>query len=314
MSVVDQAGDLLSKTHRFPHEAMATTFEIFILHDDARYAHQAAWEAFKLLDKLELELSRFIENSDISRINSIAPGQPLIISLTTFECLKLSMRLSAETDGAFDVTTGFLMDAWLNKDKSLRNPSDKEVAAARSLTGMHLFELDEGQHTVRLISSPVRIDLGGVGKGCALDRMAELLREWSIDTALIHGGASSALAIGAPPDMEGWPLTMSRPGRREDILAHYQLRDRALSGSGLEKGQHIIDPRTARPVKGKVAAWSSTEIAAAADALSTAFMVMTPEEVSGYCSEHPDVMALVLLDEQTGLKPEDAILRFGNWE
>ena len=314
MSIIDQAGDLLSRTQRFRHEAMATVYEVFILHDDAHYAHQAAWEAFRLLDRLELELSRFIENSDISRINGLAPGLPQVISLTTFECLELSKRLSAETGGAFDITAGFLLDCWLNKNKSLRSPSDKEVAAARALTGMHLFELDEKRHTVRLVSSPVRIDLGGVGKGYALDRMARLLREWSIDAALLHGGKSSVLAIGSPSDMDGWPLTISRPGRREEILVHLSLRDRALGGSGLEKGQHIIDPRTGRPVTGRVAAWSSAETATAADALSTAFMAMAPEEVSRYCSEHPGAAALVLLDEQAGLKSEDAVLRFGDWE
>ncbi len=302
---------MIPGAHRFSHEAMATVFEIIIIHDDSHYAHQAAWEAFEELNRLEQELSRFIENSDISRINSLAAGQPLILGPAAFECLQLCTRISAKTDGAFDVTIGSLMECWLDEDKSTRTPSEAELDTARQLTGMHLVKLDEASHTVQLEAGSVYIDLGGFGKGYALDRMAELLREWSIDTALVHGGASSALALGAPPEAAGWPLTLSSPGYSRQVLARLSLQDRALSGSGLRKGQHIIDPRTACPVEGRVAVWAS---APTADALSTAFMVMEPEEVKQYCSNHPEVLAMILLDGQGWEVQDDNILRFGPWE
>ncbi|MQY64131.1 MAG: hypothetical protein GH143_07495, partial [Calditrichaeota bacterium] len=178
---------------------MATTFEILILHEDARYAHQAAWEAFEALDRLEQELSRFIENSDISRINNLAAGQPLRIGPDTFECLQLCARLSTGTEGAFDITIGSLMNCWLHEDKSTRAPSEEELDAARRLTGMHLVQLDEAGHTVQLEASPVHIDLGGFGKGYAVDRMAELLRDWSIDTALTSCRPPSMPATTRPP-------------------------------------------------------------------------------------------------------------------
>ncbi len=292
---------------------MATTFEILILHEDARYAHQAAWEAFEELNRLEQELSRFIENSDISRINNLAAGQPLRIGPDTFECLQLCARMSTETEGAFDITIGSLLNCWLHEDKSTRMPSEKEIDTARRLTGMHLVQLDEACHRVQLEASPVYIDLGGFGKGYAVDRMAELLRDWSIDTVLIHGGASSVLALGAPPGTEGWPLTLSRPGPRQQILARLNLRERALGGSGLRKGQHIIDPRTAHPVEGRVAAWASAPTAATADALSTAFVVMAPDAVNRYCSDHPGALAMIVFEEQGREAQEDNILRCGPW-
>lgn len=305
---------MIPGAHRFSHEAMATVFEIIIVHDDSHYAHQAAWEAFEELARLEQGLSRFIENSDISRINSLVAGRPLILGPAAFECLQLCIRISAETNGAFDVTIGSLMECWLNEDKHPRTPSDEELVGARQLTGMHLVKLDEASHTVWLESGPVSIDLGGFGKGYALDRMAELLREWSIDTALIHGGASSALPLGAPPEAAGWPLTLSSPGYSRQVLAHLSLHDRALSGSGLRKGQHIIDPRTAGPVEGRIAAWASAPTAATADALSTAFMAMDPEEVKQYCSDHPEVLAMILLEGQGGEVQGDNILRYGPWQ
>jgi len=284
------------------------------VHEDDRYARQAAAAAFAEVDRLEADLSRFIENSDISRINNLPANQPLLIGLAAFECLQLSTRMYAETDGAFDITIGFLLDCWRNEDDTPRTPSQEELNLARQRTGTGLLKLDEVEHTVKLLAAPVQVDLGGIGKGYAVDRMAELLRDWSIDTTLISGGYSSVLALDAPAGTKGWPVTLSDPGNRRQILARPNLKHRALSGSGLQKGGHIIDPRTARPVKGKRAAWACAPDAATADALSTAFMVMTPDEIKKYCLRHPDVLAMVIL-EHGGKDPQkDKILHFGPWK
>ena len=313
-----------SGIHRFSHEAMATTFEVIILHEDTRYAQQAAWAAFDELGRLEAELSRFIENSDISRINNLAANQPLQIGLAAFECLQLCARIYAETNGAFDITIGSLLGCWLNEDKTMRIPSEEQLNLARQRTGLQLLKLDEAEHTVQLLTDSVQIDLGGFGKGYAVDRMAELLREWSIDTALIHGGGSSVLALGGPPGTKGWPLTLSSPPRRfasqtrssggKQTLACLYLQDQALSGSGLQKDHLFIDPHTARPVENKRAAWACAPTAATADALSTAFMVMLPDEVKSYCLSHSDVQAIVLTEDRGGEAAKEKVLRYGLWK
>ena len=156
----------------------------------------------------------------------------------------------------------------------------------------------------------MRVDLGGVGKGYGVDQMARLLHEWDIDRALIHGGFSSVLALEAPDGMDGWPVTLSDPSDRSRTLARLQLTRVAVSGSGVEKGRHIIDPRLARPVEGKSAAWSITPDAATGDALSTAFMVMTPEEVIGYCTNHPGVRGLLIVPGAGGL---EQVISAGAW-
>ncbi len=299
---------------RFSHEAMATTFEVIVVHEDDRYARQAAAAAFAEVDRLEADLSRFIENSDISRINNLPANQPLLIGLVAFECLQLSARIYAETNGAFDITIGSLLDCWRNEDASPRTPSQEELNLARQRTGTGLLKLDEVEHTVELLAAPVQIDLGGIGKGYAVDRMAELLHEWSVETALISGGYSSVLALDAPAGTRGWPVTLSDPGNRKQILARPYLQHRAVSGSGLQKGRHIIDPRTGWPVKGKRAAWACAPDAATADALSTAFMVMTPDEVEKYCLRHPDVLAMIILEDGGKDPQKDKILRFGPWK
>jgi thiamine biosynthesis lipoprotein len=305
--------DSIPGIRRFQHEAMATTFQVIILHKDGRYAEQAAQAAFDELDRLEGELSRFIENSDISRINDLVPGQPLRVGLDTFECLRLSSRLYEETNGAFDITVGALVGCYFNKDKTARTPSKEELNTARRQIGLQLLQLDEGRYSV-LVTGSVDIDLGGIGKGYALDKMAELLRDWSIDNALIHGGYSSVLALDGPPETKGWPVTLSHPLDCRQTLARLCLQGGALSGSGLQKGQHIIDPRTARPVEGRLASWASAADAATADALSTAFMVMSADEVEEYCLCHADVSAMIIAKESSKKTKKDKILRFGWWD
>ncbi len=297
---------------RFSHQAMATTFEILVVHEDERYARQAAAAAFDEVDRLEDELSRFRENSDITRINNLPAHQSLQVGLDVFECLKASAKMYAQTNGAFDVTVGSLVKCWRAEDGSPRTPSPQELERARLHTGMNLLELNEQEHSVQLSTSPVHVDLGGIGKGYAVDRVAALLGEWSIQTALVSGGYSSVLAMEAPPGTKGWPLTLSDPADHQHVLARPHLRAGALSGSGVQKGGHIINPRTGRPVQGRRSAWSSAPDATTADALSTAFMIMDLDEIKRYCTVHPGVLALIILQEG-GRKQKDTILHFGRW-
>lgn len=299
---------------RFFHQAMATTFEVSIVQEDALYAKQAAHAAFDEVNRLEAQLSRFIENSDISQINGLPANQPLRLGLPAFECLQLSTLICAETNGAFDATIGMLLNCWLAEDGTQRSPSKEQLSFARQHTGMHLLKLDEAEHTVRLLTSPVQIDLGGIGKGYAVDRMAELLRQWGINTALISGGYSSVLALDSPAGMEGWPLTVSNPANPKQTLARLYFQRKSLSTSGLRKGRHIIDPRTAQPVGDNLAAWASAGNAATADALSTAFMIMAPQEIRQYCLRHPDVQGMVIPQNGDEKINKNKIQLFGHWK
>ena len=313
MNLLDSDLDQLQGTHRFSHEAMATNFNIFIAHEDAEYARQAAQAAFKELDRLEAQLSHFIENSDISRINNLPAEMPVVVDLDTFNCLEIAVKMHCQTEGAFDVTVGTLMKCLLNKDKSLRSPSKEELDHARQLTGSQFIKLDETNFTVQLDRAPLAIDLGAIGKGYAVEKMADLLGQWSIHNVLISGGSSSILAVGCLPGAKGWPLTISDPTDRDKILVQLCVTNFALSGSGLEVGRHIIDPRTAEPVNGKLAAWACAPDAATADVLSTAFMVMSGKEIELFCKKHSDICAMFIPKDKkkkTPLKP----VRSGNWQ
>jgi thiamine biosynthesis lipoprotein len=279
---------------------MATVFEITVLDEDVTYAEQAVHAAFDELDIIESQLSRFIENSDISRINNLRAHEKLKLGFHAFDCLALASRLHEETGGVFDCTLGRVTDFWMNKKSS--------TLETRLHTGMNLIELDPDEGAVTLKSSPVSLDLGGIGKGYAIDRMTELLDEWSIDTALVHGGRSAVAAIGAPESTSGWKMSMSHPKRPEKVLATISLRDRAMSASGLQKGAHIINPFTTRPADSVLATWVVSDTSAMSDALSTAFMIMPREAVEHYCLERPGLSAMIMQ------KDSDGVLFFGPWE
>lgn len=297
-------------THRFGHNAMAAPFEILIASEEVGYAGQAAAAAFEEVDRLERLFSKFIDNSDITQINRLTPGNWTKVSADTIECLKVAAKVNKDTFGAFDVTVGPLMTVWRNPDKSLRNPSEEELAAARAKVGMDLVEIDEANLAVRVKVAGMVIDLGGIGKGCAGDRIAEVLRDWDVESALVSAGGSTVLALGAPPGKEGWPSGVGGVGDEPIPPYTIQLKERALSGSGVfVRGSHIMDPRTGRPVQTKPAAWSLCDNGTLADALSTAFIVMSESEVAKYCKQHPDVSAM-LAEPDNG---KTRLVHFGVW-
>lgn len=298
-----------SGTHRFAHQAMATTFEVFIAHSDGTYAEQAAWAAFEELDRIEKQLSRHIENSDVSRINNLPAKKTLRIGRDAFQCLQISARMHRETNGAFDVTTGFLVNSYGRGD----TPSENEMRLLRLRTGMGLIELDERHHAVRLRVSPVRIDLGGIGKGYAVERMAAMLRDWGIDSALIHGGHSSLLALSPSPGTKGWPVLLRLGSGSGKTLGRVALAEQSISGSSLRKGRHIVDPRTGHCAERTVASWCRGPNATVTDALSTTFMVMTPQEIEEYCQRHPDIAAVIAVTQRKGETHPEQALRFGDW-
>jgi len=292
----------LRDVRRFSHEAMATVFGVYAVHPDERYAAQAAQAAFDLVDRLERELSRFLPNSDIGRINHLAAGQRTRVSPTTLECLVIARHVFELTGGAFDVSIG---------------------------TGLPWLELDPDAFLVGATKDGVLIDLGGIGKGYAVDLMAELLEEWGLRRALVHGGFSSVLALEAPPGCDGWPLTLSDPGAPSQVLARLSARQTALGASGVRKGDHIVDPRTGEPTRERRAAWvavprpdvagaegpaeEAPRVAAAAitDALATAFMLLSREEVEGLCDRSPGLEAWILPEPAGDPHGETRLLHFG---
>jgi thiamine biosynthesis lipoprotein len=275
------------------HDCMATTFKLTVVHADPVYARQAAAAALAELDRIEGRLSRYVETSDISRINRLVRGQSTVMQPDTFDCLRIALDVQCDTQGAFDVAYASEKGTGTFCLKGPRPTFGRCPASHKRCPSPFpaRFELDAEDHAVRVLADGVRLDLGGIGKGFALDRMAALLGDWDIESGLLAASTSTLLALQAAPGEAGWPIAF---GPDHD-LHRAKLADRALSGSGAAaKGSHIIDPRTGHPVQNRFRAWAGASTAALADALSTAFMVMSEEEIREYCGRNADVSAFLV--------------------
>ena len=189
--------------HAWSHAAMNTLFEVIVAGQEPEYGRQAAAAAFAEIDRLERELSRYRSNSDIARINRLRAGQWTRVGLAAFECLQLAAAVWRETEGAFDVACGALSACWRDEQGRPRQPREAEIADARDRSGMQWLVLDESTHAVGVRVDGVGVDLGAIGKGYAIDRVADLLREWSVTRAVIQAGNSTALALDPMLETDG---------------------------------------------------------------------------------------------------------------
>ena len=135
-------GDRIPNAPTFSHEAMASVFQFSLVHEDADYARQAALAAFAEIDRLERELSRFVENSDIARLNHAPVGLPITLGLDSYACLKQARQAWEDTGGAFDVTVGSLYRCWHGDDRMPRTPTSAQIESAMERTGMQRLHLD----------------------------------------------------------------------------------------------------------------------------------------------------------------------------
>ncbi len=258
----------------FRHNAMATCFELHIAGQHLDYAGQAASAAFSELDRLEGLLSRYQESSEISCINALEPGAFLKVSPDTFECLRTALEMHSLTGGAFDPTIG-------HATSGSRVPASAKKAR---------LELDPATLAVRVLDAKASLDLGAIGKGFALDRMAEVLRGWQVDQVLLVGGGSSVLAMDRPLGSGGWEITLGAGTQKR----HVWLERQSVGSSGTSvKGKHILDPLSLEPPSHVHRAWALCDSAAESDALSTAWMCLSEEEVREVCASRPRTGAIL---------------------
>jgi FAD:protein FMN transferase len=292
----------LVRVHR---PAMGSSFEVR-LPANTPGAVDLSCRALDLIDALEAQMTVYRDDSEVSRLNATAHLGPVEVEPGLFRLLQDAVALSRETGGAYDVTSGALSEAWGFVKGPRRVPEPAALAEARSRTGWHHLRLDPDRRTVAFDREGIRINLGSIGKGYAIDRVVELLRAYWWPTAgLIHGGRSSLFALGSPPGRFGgrWEVMLYNPFRPESPLGVFRLRNRALGTSGTAFQQfvangrafgHIIDPRSGEPAMGPASVTVLAPTAAAADALSTAFYLLGTDAASAYVDAHPEIGAVIV--------------------
>lgn len=267
--------------------AMATRFELVLHGENEPSLRAAGEEALAEIERLENQLSLYRPGSEIAQLNARAAREPVRVSPEVFALLQHAARLTAETGGAFDITIAPLVRCWGFMQDSGRVPSEEEIQAARAVVGMHHVICDTAERTIRFTKPGVMLDLGAIGKGYAIARSADLLREAGVTSALIHGGTSTACAIGQPPDAEKWqfalpPQIVEASRATPPVL---ELRDEAVSVSAVwgrsfefagKRFGHVIDPRVGYPVSTALLSAVILPNATETDALSTALLTLGP--------------------------------------
>ena len=214
-------------THSEPvtlaRQAMATRFEI-VLHGHNPVALRAAGEeALDEIDRVESQLSLYRNTSEIAHLNARAAREPVRVSPALFRLLEQARRLSAQTNGAFVITIAPLVRCWGFMGGTGQMPTPEAVAQARQSVGMNLVELEPENFTVRFLREGVMLDLGALGKGYAIERAAEILRQDGVNSAILHGGTSTVHAIGHPPGVAAWQVAIARPAENPPGLSGVAL-------------------------------------------------------------------------------------------
>jgi FAD:protein FMN transferase len=297
--------------------AMGTRFELVLCGEDSVFLRAAGEEALDEVERLEAQLSLYRPDSELSGVNARAAVDPVVVEPRFFQLLQRITGLSAATEGAFDVTVAPLMRCWGFVGDTGRAPDPEALAEARRRVGMRHVELDPAARTIRFLQPGMSLDLGAVGKGYAVERAVELLREAGVTAALLHAGTSSIAALGAPPDADAWTVAIRHPVVPDTHLAVARLCDRALSVSaphgksftldGRRYG-HVIDPRTGSPVEGALLSALITDSPTDGDALSTALLTLGADGLPLVQRRDPDARGLVALTAEESDEPTVLLL------
>jgi FAD:protein FMN transferase len=238
---------------------MGSAFSVAVYGDDRTRMEEAVDASFEEVRRLDQLLSNYKPESELSEVNRSAAERPVQVTPELFDLLSACVEYSRESEGAFDITVGPLMKVWGFYKGTGRLPHRAEVRTALERVGFRNILLDRAGRTVRFARSGVELDPGGIGKGYAVDRMVEVLKQYGIRTGLVSASGSSIYAMGAPPGDKGWRVNIRDPKDEQKSVAEVYLKDESMSTSGnYEKFfraegkiySHIMDPRTGWPAQG----------------------------------------------------------------
>ena len=261
----------------FFHEAMATTYSLKFPELESSEAQDIAEQCFHVLDALESKLSRFIPDSDVYRINNMHANSSMLLEEEVHECLKAAIEISGHTDGHFDIGTAELSDIYRGLQAGLLNEFEYDqaiqTALAEKAEGSLYVSPDEPM--VHCFTPGIKIDLGGIGKGYALDFLARICRDRGITTFCLDAGGSTVLVETDLDD--GWDYHLAASKDRRQV----RIANGSVSASGSKhQGNHIFNPITGQNderIYDRL--WVSATNALQSDACATAFYNMEVLEI-----------------------------------
>lgn len=286
------------------HNAMGTVFTVVAYGREGEHLSEVVREVFEEIDRLDAQMSDYNPASEISAINREAARRPVVVEPKLFRLIQGSLRLSEESDGAFDITVGPLIKEWGFFRGKGRVPSADELAAVMKRVGYRHVKLDPAWREIRFDSEGIGLDLGAIAKGYALDRAAEILRSNCVTSALVSSGSSSLYALGSPPGETGWKVSIRDPYDKQKAADVVRLKNYSLSVSGnYEKFfklggrtySHIFDPKLGRPVENILSTAVLAPTGEQSDALSTSLYVLGVERARVVLTRHVDITVIFYL-------------------
>jgi thiamine biosynthesis lipoprotein len=283
---------------------------------DQQRAEQAIDAVMNEMRHIDDSMSVYKSTSEVSRVNALAAKQPVKISRELFRLLTTALEYSRITEGAFDITyasVGYMYDF-----REHRRPSEQQIESALPAVNYRHVLLDAARSTVRFSQPGVRIDLGGIAKGYAVDRGIEILQARGFTHALVNAGGDSRVIgdrFGKP-----WIIGIRHPDHPDQVITRVPLTDRAFSTSGdyeryFDEGgvryHHIIDPHTGHSASKVRSATVMAPTATRTDGLSKTAFVLGPDEAMKIYNTLDDVDAILVTPEgrilySKGLEPAGA--------
>jgi FAD:protein FMN transferase len=292
---------------RVYRQAMACRFEVILAGEDAHHL-SAARAALDRVDNIETRLTVFRNTSALMQLNRTAANGPVSIGTDLLYLLLLCQEVHEATEAAFDITSAPLSRCWGFLRRQGGIPSNDDFSRALERVGMQHVVIEADAGTVMFDRPGIELNLGAIGKGWALDRVADTLQMTGVN-ALLSAGRSSVRAVTPAAQTEaapaGWLINLTSP-RLEKPIGRVTLRHGAVGTSGAgeqffevdgKRYGHIIDPRTGWPTEGALSVSVLAAEAAVADALSTAFFVGGIDLARRYCDQHPFVQVIFTPDD-----------------
>ena len=317
---------------QFTRTEMAVPITIVLYWSDSAIATRAAEAAFAKIHRLNAVLSDYDPQSELRRLGDTASGGGAVhVSPDLWRVLSHAQALAECSDGAFDVTVGPVVRLWRRARRRGRLPPPELLDSARSLVGYRLIRLNREDRTVELLKTDMRLDLGGIAKGYAVDEALKVLKEFGISRALIDAGGDIVLGD-PPPELPGWRVGVARlrhsseprglsprkalpqdkpGGSQADLPKVISLSNRAVATSGDtwqyveidgRRYSHIVDPRTGLGLTDHSSVTVVARDGITADGLASAVSVLGPEDGIKLIEATPDAAALVVRATQGKIK------------
>lgn len=265
---------------------MGTDVAITVVAKTEREGEAAIDAAMDEIRRLDRMMSLYKEDSEITRVNLAAGEHSIQVSPEMIEAAEAARKVSELSAGAFDVTIGPLSVLWQMRLREGTVPSDRELAAVRSRVNFKEVLINRKERSLFLTRKGMVMDFGGVAKGYAADRAAEVLKKQGVLNALV-AVAGDIRAMGRREDGKPWRIGVQHPREPGRLLATLELSDKSISTSGdyerftivrKKRYHHILDPRTGRPSEGVESVTVVGDRGAVIDPLTTALFILGPEK------------------------------------